>query len=469
MKKTISPEQAAKELAKRKTNVFRLEDYLFGKQLDFVKDPSHFKAAVTTRRAGKSTSCVADLTNEAITCPNVICLYITLSRKNAKRLVWPEFKRINRRYKLGGIVNESDLTITFPNDSVIYISGASDRTEIENFRGMAIKKVYIDEGQSFPEYIRDLIDDVLGPALMDYAGTLCLIGTPGPIPAGYFYDMSNSKEWSHHFWSFFDNPFIPLKSGKSHQELLDRELKRRGVSIDNPSIQREWFGRWVLDSDSLVFKYDSIKSSYEELPKVKWNYILGVDLGFNDADALAVLAWSEEDPTAYLVEELITRHQGVTELIEQVDVLKKKYDIAKIVVDTGGLGKKIAEELSRRYKTAVQPAEKIRKIEFIELMNDALRTGKLKAPKSSRFAQDCMRVEWDMDKSTPDKRVISSRYHSDICDSVLYSWRECYSFTHTPKVEKPKQGSKQWLEELEEQALEFFLKQEENDKDPYKY
>lgn len=461
-------EELLKELVKRKTRPFKLTDYLFDKQLAFVTDPSSFKIAVTTRRSGKSTSCVADLTNECINTSGITCLYITLSRKNAKRLVWPEFKRINRIYNLGGEANESDLTITYPNGSVLYLSGASDRSDIENFRGMAIKKVYIDEGQSFPDYIRELIDDVISPALMDYNGTLCLIGTPGPIPSGFFFEISQNKEWSQHFWSFFDNPHLAKKSGLTHEQMLAKELKRRGVPVTDPSIQREWFGRWVMDKDSLVYKYNADKDHYTELPKhIQWNYVLGVDLGFDDADALAVLAWSGSCKEAYLVHESTHKHQGITELVGQIESLRIRYDFTKIVIDTAGLGKKIGEEISKRYKIAVTPAEKARKLEYIELMNDALRTGVLRAKSNGLFASDAMRVEWDNDRSRPDKRVISSRFHSDICEAVLYAWREVYAYTYHVEAKAPQEGSPQWLDELEQKALEHFKAQEDANRDPY--
>lgn len=457
-----------KELVKRKTRPFKLTDYLFDKQLAFVTDPSSFKCAVTTRRSGKSVSCIADLTYTCIETPGITCLYITLSRKNAKRLVWPEFKRINRIYNLGGEVNESDLTITYPNGSVLYLSGASDRSDIENFRGMALKKVYIDEGQSFPDYIRELIDDVISPALMDYNGTLCLIGTPGPIPSGFFFEISKNKEWSHHFWSFFDNPHLAAKSGLSHQQMLDKELKRRGVKADDPSIQREWFGRWVMDKDSLVYKYQPDKDHYTELPKhIQWNYVLGIDLGFDDADALAVLAWSASCKEAYLVHESTHKHQGITELVLQIEALRSVYDFTKIVIDTAGLGKKIGEEISKRYKIAVTPAEKQRKLEYIELMNDALRTGVLKAKENGQFASDCMKVEWDNDRSRPDKRIISNRFHSDICEAVLYAWREVYAYTYQNETKPITTGSKEWLDELEEKALAHFQAIEDANNDPY--
>lgn len=454
----------------RKAPPFRLEDYLFPQQLKFVRDPSPFKIAVTTRRAGKSTSCVADLVATALETAECVCLYITLSRKNAKRLVWPEFKRINKRYGLGGSANESDLSLTFPNGSVIYLLGAKDRSSIEDMRGLPIKKVYLDESQSFPAYIKDLIDDVLGPALIDYAGTLCLIGTPGPVPSGYFYDLTKNKHWSNHFWSFFDNPHIALKSKRTHQDMLDRELKRRGVDVNDPSIQREWFGKWVVDRNALVFHYDDAINNYLKIPdKPNFHYVLGIDLGFDDADALALLAYRDFDATTYLIEEIITSHQGITPLTEQIDKLTKKYDIHKIVIDTAGLGKKITEEISKRYQIPMVPAEKTRKLEYIELMNDALRTGKLKSLQGSRFSQDCNKVEWDLDKSTADKKVVSKRFHSDICDAVLYGWRESFSYTFKKSPDKPKPGSPEYFKQIEDETynkeFERLKRMEEEDPD----
>lgn len=463
MKPTL--EQIVNELQKKKTKPFELSNYLFDKQLEFVNDPARFKLAVTTRRSGKTVSCAADLLFTALSDSFLVCLYITLSRANAKRLVWKELKKIDKKFSLNFKFNESELSAEAPNGSVVYCSGASDRTEIEKFRGLALKKVYIDEGQSFPGYIEELVDEVLGPALMDHLGSLIMIGTPGPVPTGYFYECSNgkfSKAWSHHFWTSFQNPHL-----ENPQLAIDQEIARMGVDASHPKIQREWYGKWVLDTDSLVYHYDERVNHYEELPQGSYTYVLGVDLGFNDADAIAVLAWSDASRYTYLVEEKVTRKQTITDLVHQIEYLRNKYDVSKIIVDQGGLGKKIAEEVTRRYGIPVKAAEKIRKAEFIELLNDDLRAGRFKAKRGSRFADDAMKVEWDMDKSTPDKKVISKRFHSDICEAALYAWRESYSFTHVPGKAMPKIGTPEWAQEqedeMEEAALAYFKAKEDEE------
>ncbi len=462
----LRPQAAQKALRRRnlvssENRAFRLEDHLFGKQLEFVLDQSPNKVAVCSRRAGKTTACAADLVYTAINNPNTVSLYITLSRNNAKKIIWKEIKDLNKAYSLKGELSIAELSITFPNGSMIYLSGAKDTTEIEKFRGLALKLVYIDEAQSFRSYIKELIDDVLAPALMDHSGTLNLIGTPSPLPTGFFHDAyTGDNGWSKFHWTFWDNPFIIKKSKITHQQMLDRELKRRGVTASDPSIQREWFGLFTLDSNALLIHYAPAINHYESMPVTnpkKLNYIMGIDLGFDDADAIAILAWSEDMPATYLVEEKVIAQQGITELVEQVEAMRKKYDISKIMIDQGGLGKKIAEEMRRRHSIPVQGADKARKMEHIAFLNDALRTGRFMVKKDSKFAQDSYLVEIDRDKSTPDKVKVSSAYHSDIIDAVLYSFVESPAYTYTPPKQKAAYGSREWAEEQHSAMFEAEL------------
>jgi hypothetical protein len=447
---------------------FDIREYCFKEQIAFIEDPSPFKTAVCSRRSGKTVSCAADLVDTALKFPNRVCLYITLSRLNAKRIIWSEILEINRAYNLGGKPNESELSLKFPNKSVIYLTGAGDRSQIENFRGMAITKCYLDETQSFRPYIEQLIDDVISKALFDYNGTLCLIGTPGPVPSGYFYDCAQSPQWSHHSWTMFENPHLQLKSGKTPQELLERELKRKGITVENATIQRECFAKWVVDLEALVFRYDGIANHYDVLPALDgtWEYIIGVDLGYDDADAIAVIGWHPRIKQSYLIEEDVHRKQGITELATKLERLIKQYDPLRVVMDTGGLGKKIAEEIQRRYSLPIKAADKARKFEHIELLNDAMRTKRFYAKKDSRFAQDCALLEWDED-SVGDKLKVSDRFHSDINDAVLYSWIEALHWLHEPGPPKIARGSPAWMKEQEDRmeavAIEALEHKNEND------
>jgi phage terminase large subunit len=445
---------------------FSVESFCFKEQLAFINDQARFKTAVCSRRAGKTIACAADLIDTCLKNKNVVCLYITLSRINAKRIVWPDMQKINREYNLNGVVNNTELSITFPNGSILYASGAKDKSEIENFRGLPIKKVYIDECGSFRPYIEELIDEVLSKALFDHNGTLCLIGTPASVPTGYFYMCSHSDKWSNHAWTMFENPFLEKKSGRKAIDHIKEDCERMGVEISHPKIQRECFGKWVVDTESLVFCYNKDKNNYINLPnETKWNHVIGVDIGFDDADAIAVLAWSDHNTSLYLVDEIITRKQGVTALAAQIETMIKKYDPMKIVMDTGGLGKKIADELNMRFSLPIVAAEKSRKLEYIEIFNDMLRTERFFAKSNSAFALDAALVEWDYDRAKQTK-VISDKYHSDICDSILYAARECLHWLSEPLKSKPKENSDAWyklqIEQMEKLALDNIQTKEED-------
>lgn len=453
------------EEAKRQASapIFNIEEYCFPEQIKFIKDPAKYKTAVCSRRAGKSIACAADLINTCLENDNINCLYITLSRKSAKNIIWNNLLEILDTYEITYQVNNTDLIIKFKNKSTIYISGAKDESEIKKFLGLALFKVYIDEAQAFRPYIKSLIDDVISPALIDYNGYLILIGTPGPVPVGAFYESSHSSEWSNHKWTMKENPWIEKKSKKSFDEILADELKRRGVDAQDPSVRREIFGEWAHDEQSLVYKYSDHINHFEfaEIENGNYDYVFGVDIGYEDSDAIAVLKYSHDTGKCYLVYEDLKRHQTISELAARVKELEALYKPVKMVMDAGALGKKIQHELLVRFGLNLEAADKNRKFEFIELLNNDLRTGNLFARKDSQFAEDCKLVQWD--RSNPQKPKISDRYHSDINDAVLYSWRLCKHYFVTQKTNNPSPDDPNYSKWLEQDFIKKLTEKQEKD------
>jgi hypothetical protein len=443
---------------------FILEEYLFKEQLALARDEAKFATAVCSVRAGKTVTCAADLIDTALSKRELVCLYITLARSSAKRIIWPDLHKINREYELGGIPNESDLSLKFPNGSIIYCSGASDATEIEKFRGLSnVALAYLDESQAFRSHIKELVEEILIKRLYDTNGRLRLIGTPGPIPSGYFYDASQSPQWSHHSWTLHSNPWIERKSGCTVAQLIQQDCQRKGVALDDPSIQRECFGRWVLDTNSLLLQYDSNKNHYDELPKGPWHYILGMDFGFNDADAFSVLGWQDTSPNTYLIEELIAEKQTYDQMCTNFDKLYRTYPFAKVVADPGGGGKKLIESLKLRYPIPMESADKLGKIANYGLLSSALRTGRFFAKRDSRFAQDCNLIEIDRDKSTPERTVVKG--HSDSIDSILYAFKESPAYGYTAPIQRAKLGTKEADKEFEQDLFEHNLSRLQKEKE----
>lgn len=438
--------EKARQAAERPKEIaFPLEEVLFGPQLAFVKDSATFATASCSRRAGKSVGIGAWLLEGPILNPAAPSVYITKTRGAAKRIIWPTLLRMNREHNLGYEANESDLVLKRDGIGMIYLVGVNNDAEIDKLRGTGWGRAAIDEAQSLPVYVRELVDDVLMPSLMDHDGQIRVIGTPAPVKAGFFYDLLKSDAWTPHSWTVWDNPHIPTRRA---EKLLADAMRARGVAKDHPSIQREFFGRWENDPEGLVFQFDSEKNVFDELPDMPtpWNYVFGVDIGFDDSDAISVLAFNKGTPNLYQVEEWVGPRQLISELAARLDAMVKRYHPIAMVVDQGGLGKKIAEEIrARPPHVPLKPAEKSRKFEYIELVNDSLRTGHLKVRAKSKFAADAMLVEWDRDKSTSDRRVIKPDPHSDILDAALYAFRECLHWTHIEQKISPKSGTPAWF------------------------
>jgi Terminase large subunit, T4likevirus-type, N-terminal len=438
----------------------------FPQQNAFIEDTSKFILASCSRRAGKTTALAYRFARTMAANPNSQCLYLALTRESAKEILWNALIEMNHNHSLGWNFKESNLEIKAPNGASLILYGADQTNFINRLRGRKYPGIAIDEAQSFGPHLEGLINDVLVPAMVDYDDAwLALTGTPGPVPLGYFYEAASNGKYGYsvHSWTLRENPTL-----RNVDRFLADLMERQAWDSQNPTYLREYCGRWVLDVQALWVQYKEERNDYDQLPPAKYTYIMGIDLGYKDADALAVLAYSDTDPNTYLVEELITPQQGITELVSQIEMLQKKYDIVKLIVDQGGLGLKVAEEIRRRHQIPVIGAEKQRKQETVKFLNDHLRQSRFKAKADSQFAQDSYLVQIDYDKTTPDRIVVKKNYHSDIIDAVLYAFKESPAYTYRKPIEKPKKGTQAFYDEevsdMERQAEEYFTALENAEK-----
>lgn len=424
----------------------------FPSQNAFIEDNSRYIVAQCSRRAGKTNGLAIRFLKTMEKYPRSQCLYLSLTQESARDIMWPVLRELNDLHDLGCVFTESKLTVKHPNGATLRLMGADLSNFIRRLKGRKYPGVAIDEAQDFGTHLQSLVDDVLTPSISDYPdGWIALTGTPGPVPQGYFFNATQIKKYgySYHAWTLLENPYMPNPA-----EFIRDLIAKREWDDNHPTLLREWRNKWVLDVQALWIKYTEKLNHYQELPKEKLNYILGIDIGFKDADALAVIGWSEKSPEIFLVEEMITRKQGLTELVGQIQSLQKKYDFTKMVIDEGGLGKKLAEEMRRQHHIPVQAADKARKQENVEFMNDYLRRGKFKAKGKSQFAQDSYLVQIDWDKSTHEKIVIKAKPHSDIIDAVLYAFKESPAWAFAPEPNKPRWGTKEWAEAQESGMFE---------------
>lgn len=452
----------------------RLRADLFPQQLALMDDPWRFKAVLCSRRAGKSFTAQAMLLDRALAKPGAACVFITMTRGKAKRLLWSILHKQNNKLDLGIQFNHAELTATFPNGSIITLAGAETAADIEKFRGEAFDLVVVDECKSFPTSLLDeMLADVLSPALADHLGTLVMMGTPGAILTGTFfqatgpeacqvstvdgvrkalsrrYDDRNDPRlagvefgWSLHSWSTKDN----VKKPHIWQEALNNKL-RAGWSDEDPTWLREWMGQWVADNSAFVLRYTSERNAWTPNPEWadthgldpqhEWHFVLGMDLGYDDDFDIEVFAWAPTVEAMYHVAGFNAPRLEVKDIALKVVELQEQFGTFDVMVgDRGGLGKMILATLDSQYGLFIEAADKQEKRDYIELLNSDLVNRKLFFLSGSNLETQALTAQWDetgkkVDDSTPDHAI----------DASLYVWRYCYHHFAKQRMRMPEQGT----------------------------
>ena len=334
----------------------------------------------------------------ALTRPNVRCLFVALTRSYAKDLVWDLLLEYNETYHLEGKPHGTELRIRFPNGSSISLVGANHEKEIRKIKGKKFACVFVDEYHIFPNYGRGLIDEVLAPATAELNAPIVVLWTPPPALIGPAVETWSSPSWTKFEWTLADNPYFESQSGKTAAQWIKDECARRGVSADDPIILREAYGKLIEDPDSLAYKYSIRVNDYQALPHYT-STILGVDIGYNDADAISALTWDDAgNGDVYIAEDETESHQDDRQLSIMLKRFIVKYNPIKIVVDTAG-NRKTFESVKHTLRlegvlTPMEPRPILPVADQVGIMNDALRSGRLHARADSTFAQDCLRVTW---------------------------------------------------------------------------
>lgn len=500
-----------------------IRDSLHPKQELVFRDPSRYKSVRCPRQSGKSWLVMSYAFWTCLRKSDAHVVICTLTMKQARNIYWAEMKMFAKRFGIEATWNSHELRVTLPNSSYIILIGADGTSEIEKLRGPKYDLVAIDECKSFaPRVLNELIDEVIQPAVSTRLGTILLAGTPGNILSGPFYEATqptmmhgpeNNKryiaktfekpepywkkltypeQWSFHTWSRKDNLAEP------HLWKDSLEMKRRKQwDDDNPIWLREHIGKWVKTQDSFVYAYATLIQSSPKrvtwtpeekseelfgLPDGDWNYILSLDLGFEDDYAIFVGAYNSTDQCFYHVYDFKENHKDVIEIAEKITEVYNMFggNFTAMIADAGGLGKLVVETLNKRYGWNFQKADKKEKYDHIELLNADFRTGRVKVRKiPGEFCAldtELQSLQWNVDdggKSVAELAKTSKLKElpglpNHLCDALLYAWRFSYHFWARKADDVPSVGTPGWHNLQREQAINFLLKSRSDNGKPFK-
>ena len=494
----------------------KLRGFLRKYQLELEIDDSKFISLLSARQTGKSTTA---LIIAVIRCLEKIAaswVLIGLTKASIKKAYWHDLRKLSEAFDLGIKFNYTEMTATFPNESILYFVGIDKFDEIEKLRGGRYHGAIIDECKSFPELtFKTMIDEILGPALLGQAGPIYLIGTPGDVLRGEFYlatctppvlvNLGDGDRWSNlpygekerdgkaALWSFHrwyleynDIVFEDPKNGRKFtlwQEAL-RKKEAKGWKDSHPTWRREYLGEWVATNLRLVYRYRPHENDYIPQPKqewawgipcprdIKWHTAIGFDFGTKDGTAMVVWAWSDTFPGLWELysekrktnDDLRLSVSAIARWYHEVDTIYGPFD--GMVGDPAGLATMVIETLAVEHEIYIEPAEKREKVDHIEVFNNDLDSNLIRIRQGSELSEELMTNRWLLKTIGTDKRKEDPETPNDLCDAGLYAFRWCRHRWAKPDVEKStRPGSLAWyLEEERKQLAELAKRAEERDK-----
>lgn len=490
---------------------------LLEKQRAVIEDTYRYKSVLCPRRAGKTYTAIRYALYTALKRDNALVVVTTLTLKSAKRLYWKELRDLMDAYGIKHKAHHTSLEITInANGSKIFLAGAETSSDVERLRGMQFDLVIVDECKSFhPRIFEEFLDDVMSPALLDRGGTMLLVGTPGTDLAGPFYEATcpdfksdtgvhksrpyserdlpywkvRKARWSFHTWTQVDNTAMP--------QIWEGALELKEMNNwadDHPTWMREYLGLWVPGENSRVFVFADANTKTdpqgdplctfwpdEESSNVfglsegeTWNYVLGVDLGFEDSTAFVVGAWSPTDPVFRFVWSYKAQHMLPDDIAKNIKRLEAMTGgFAGMVADTGGLGKMIVETLNFEHGFNIEAAKKTEKLDHIELMNGDYWSGRIKHLHGLSLSEEMTNLHYDLSRGSKSDllRIKKLRVERDaedhLSDAALYTYRYAMHKLSRARIVAPKRGSAAWQEAQEQEAAERAIRKRAGDTDKY--
>lgn len=451
---------------------YRVIKQCFDKQREILLDKYNAKKIVmTSRRAGK-TSCASRLLNFACATPNTPALYLHLKFENAIKQCFEDCIEVAKLAEMEiKRASKSEGIIEFQNGSSISFKGNNDKTSADRLRGGKYKIIIVDEA-AFQCNMKYLCEDVCLPMLADFKNSqLMLISTPPRTPHTYFEDCLKQEDFKKYHWTARDNPYIP-----NFQKFINDMCIKKGIDINSPFIQREFYGELVYDTEAQVYKdakeYDTIPDGF-----IPTDCAIGVDFGFSDFNSLVTLIYNRKTAQGFVTETKKFNKSNVSTIVDNATEtyhtalnlclkLNKDFELNKIWLYCDNSDQSISFEMSSKYKLPINNALKYDKKLGIEQLADFLRTGRIKINKDDKILkseiEQTVYKRDDLDAILPE--IDDTIYHPDALDALLYASRQ---FTYDCELVKQNKIDTSDITEARAKTLPDFMTDEDSEDDSY--
>jgi hypothetical protein len=438
---TVLDTQHEKELARDLDFTrYRILNQFYDRQREVMQEINHRKRimCLTSRRTGKSTMAAGIIDLVSVKKESDI-IYFNRTFANGIKQVFDNVIKYADSVDLKITEKKkSDGYIKFANGSSLQIFGNSNNAEADKARGYKARCVIIDE-VGHQRNLDYLLNEVIYPLMADYEdSTLLLLGTPSRIPHHFSTKIWESdSSFRKYNWSMIENPYIPKA-----REFIDEICKAKGLSIESPFIQREYFGKIAPDTEAIIFKKRTYLKS-DTIAKIKsgeikiTDIVIGVDYGFSDFNSMITLAYNRHEKTSFVIEESKFNRATVSEIIERVkehhanakEILEglriNPEDHLKIYADTNE--ESITADLMVKHKLPAYNCYKYDKMFAIEMLADELRAGRMTIPKGGVLDSEMERTLYARnDEDDIINEIDETAFHADAIMALLYASRKAF-------------------------------------------
>lgn len=243
---------------------------------------ARFLLTIAHRRAGKTVARINRLIRKAVECKqlNPRFGYLAPYYVQAKDIAWVYLKHYSAPIvELGGKVNESELSITFPhNNAVIKLYGAENA---ERMRGLYFDGISIDEAQGIA---KSVLTTIIMPALADRQGWLDVAGTVRGMTnllAEIYQENKDNPEWFIQFLKASETGIIPQEELARLQSMMSENEYQQEFECDfYAAITGAIYGKWMAAATKEGRITDNVRYDPAFPVYTAW------DLGYGDATVI---------------------------------------------------------------------------------------------------------------------------------------------------------------------------------------
>jgi hypothetical protein len=431
-----------------------LEADSFPQQWAYETSEARYNVVMCGRQSGKTSGARRRARRMLGSRPGSRVIYATLIRRNCRKLFWQPIKEELQASGWSYKHNDTEMMMSLPNGSWMQALSCSGLDDLKTIRGDQADLFILDECQEPNDDVIDALTlKIVPPMLMKRKGMLDLLGTVPEVDPCTFTECIDSPLWRAFGWTPWDNPFVP-------NEEIQRTCDETGIGPGHIVYEREIMGKRLRDPSKLAYEYDPARNDYKpgsvDFLQGQWRHSLGLDLGFQDRDAIVVLGWNRNDEqrklyTRYTWQE---NHQDVDDLAKVVAEVVGQFHPQYIVGDHGGHGAvKVLETLRNRLGIQIE-RKPVDVMVSVGLVNDDLRTGRLMLEAGSELGSDLNRVQRTVDRNTNRIVINKKGYHSDLSEALRYAHyaaRHWASKAPKPEPTRDERRAQQWERELRRQ------------------